>query len=399
MHGGYDYQVSKRSTVNPFVPGRGALPPCLAGRGVEQEEMRKLSRYVEARRGAPRDLVLSGPRGNGKTVLLRWFQRELGALDEKIDVLWRTPSDFPNLDTLATTLVPPGHFKSLLPDTLSLSIGIGRLGWDLGGNPGTLADLLAVRCNHRPLVLLVDEAHTLDRDVGRVLLNASQSVSAVAPFLLALAGTPGLEPHLHSMSATFWDRARQLGIDRLDTGAAAEALTRPLADQDPTVTFTDTALRQVLDESQCYPYFLQVWGAALWEATAETAETLIDAAVTERARPAFELERSTYYQHRRNELERRELLPVAARVADAFEGRANLPQEALNAAIANTPGIDSAAMVTQCRDRLAAAGYVWNPPGAGDSWQPGIPSLMRHVRAAVDPTAPDRFVGRSNGST
>ena len=143
--------------------------------------MRKLCRYVEARRGAPRELILSGPRENGKMVLLRWIQREIEALGDGIEVLWRTPSDFPTLDSLATTLVPPGRFKSLLPDTLSVSIGIGRLGWDLGGNPGTLADLLALRCNHRPLVLFVDEAHTLDREVGRALLNTSPSVAAVAP--------------------------------------------------------------------------------------------------------------------------------------------------------------------------------------------------------------------------
>ena len=383
--------------VNPFVPGRGALPPYLAGRETEQGEMRKLLRYVEARRGAPRDLVLCGPRGNGKTVLLRWFQREIEALDDPIDVVWRTPSDFPNLDSLATTLVPPGRFESLLPDTLSVSIGIGRLGWDLGDNPGTLTELLALRCNHRPLVLLVDEAHTLDREVGRALLNASQSVAAVAPFLLALAGTPGLEPHLHSMSATFWDRARQLGIGRLDETAASAALTHPLARQEPAVAFSDPALREVIDESQGYPYFLQVWGAALWEATEETGETAIDASVIERARPAFESERATYYRHRRNELERRELVPVAARVADAFAGRATLPQDALNAAIAGTPGIDSAPAVTQCRDRLASVGYVWNPPGAGDSWQAGIPSLMRYVRAAFEPGSDDGFVGGSGG--
>ena len=381
--------MSKRPIVNPFVPGRGALPPHLAGREAEQREMRKLCRYVEARMGAPRDLVLSGPRGNGKTVLLRWLQREIEALDVGIDVLWLTPSELPSIDSLATTLVPPGRFKSLLPDTLSVSIGIGRLGWDLGGNPRTLTELLALRCNHRPLVLLLDEAHTLDREVGRALLNASQSVAAVAPFLLALAGTPGLEPHLHSMSATFWDRARQLGIERLDETAAAAALTYPLAAQEPAVTFTDAALRQVLEESQGYPWFLQIWGAALWEATAETAETVIDAAVVAKAGPEFEIERSRYYQHRRNELERQELLPVAARVADAFEGRASLAQNAVNAAIADAIGASSgsAAAVARCRSRLAAVGYVWNPPDAGDLWQPGIPSLMTHIRAKFDPAA------------
>ena len=209
--------MPEQPPINPFVPGRGVLPPCLAGRNAEQDELMRLFAYVRAGRGAPRDALLSGPRGNGKTVLLRWLEREIEAAG-KVDVVWRTPSDLPSLDALATALVPPARFRSLLPDTLSVSIGIGRLGWELGGNPGTLAELLTVRCAHRPLVILLDEAHTLDEGVGRALLNAGQSVAAAAPFLLALAGTPGLTLHPDRMSATFWNRARHIGVGLLDEG-------------------------------------------------------------------------------------------------------------------------------------------------------------------------------------
>ena len=135
------------------------LPPFLADRDAEQHELMRLLAYVRAGQGAPRDAVLSGPRGNGKTVLLRWLERETKAAG-KVDAVWRTPSDLPSLDALATALVPPAHFQSPLLDTLSVSIGIGQLGWELGGNPGTLAELLTLRCAHRPLVILLDEAHS-----------------------------------------------------------------------------------------------------------------------------------------------------------------------------------------------------------------------------------------------
>ena len=54
---------------------------------------------------------------------------------------------------------------------------------NLGRSPKTFTDLLAERCAREPLVVLLDEAHTLDKDVGKVLLNASQKVRARAPFL------------------------------------------------------------------------------------------------------------------------------------------------------------------------------------------------------------------------
>ena len=339
----------------------------------------RLLAYVEAGRGAPRNAVLSGPRGNGKTALLRWLEREIEAAG-KADVVWRTPSDLPSLDALATALVPPARFRSLLPDTASVSIGIGRLGWELGGNPGTLTELLTLRCAHRPLVILLDEAHTLDEAVGRALLNAGQSVAAAAPFLLVLAGTPGLTPHLDRMSATFRDRARHVGVGLLDEAAAASALVRPFADQDPPIAFEAAALRCVLDESQCYPYFIQIWGAALWDAATQQGRMSIDEAVVAGASPAFDLERSTYYEHRLDDLERQDLLQVAASVADAFAERATLAQDELNSVIADTLALDSTRDIVQWRDRLAMVGYVWKPPGAGDRWQPGIPSLMRYVR-------------------
>ena len=157
--------MREQPPINPFVPGRGVLPPFLAGRDSEQHELMRLLAYVQAGRGAPREAVLSGPRGNGKTVLLRWLERGIEAAG-KVDVVWRTPSDLPSLDALATALVPPARFWSLLPDTLSVSIGIGRLGWELGGNPGTLAELLTVRCAHRPLVILLDEGAHAGRGGG-----------------------------------------------------------------------------------------------------------------------------------------------------------------------------------------------------------------------------------------
>ncbi len=360
---------------NPFTPGRGQAPPFLAGREREQRQLLDLLAYLLAGRGAPCDAILSGPRGNGKTVLLRWLQREIEASAAEVDALWLTPADFGGLDALATLLVPPRRFESLRPDTLSFSIGFGRLGWELADRPGSLTQLLIARCRRRPLVLLLDEAHTLERDTGRTLLNASRSVAAEAPFLLAMAGTPGLHAHLNTMSSTFWSRGTKLGIGLLDAAAAAEALTRPLGDQQAPIVFKGPALERVIDESQGYPYFLQLWGAELWTCARDLHVRSIDEVLVSAAQPRFEQERSAYYEDRREELQRRGLLALAVRVAAAFDGHRVLREHELDAVIAEVAPGDVHAL----RDELAGVGYVWKAPRDEDRWRPGIPSLMTYV--------------------
>lgn len=374
--------MSTSVAVSPFVPGYGGLPPYLAGRHREQNELRRLLAYLESGRGAPRSAVLTGPRGNGKTALLRWFQRDIESGKNDIDVIWLTPSEIPGLDVLATELVPPGRFSSLRPETLSFSVGIGRLGWELGDRPRSLTRLLVERCNRQPLVVLLDEAQNLNHQVGHALLNASQSVAAASPFLLVMAGTPELQAHLDTLLATFWNRARQIGVGRLDEDAAAAAVVNPLAGLSPSITFVNTALERVVAESQCYPYFLQLWGDALWHAANDVRATRIDDAVVAAAQPAFQLERTTYYEDRRDELKRRELLRVAARVAPAFHDTATLADHELDTAIAAAlPAGASNRDVLRCQRDLANVGYVWKPPGAGSVWQPGMPSLMGYIES------------------
>ena len=374
--------MSAPPAVSPFVPGYGGLPPYLAGRHDEQSALRKLLAYLRNGRGAPRSAVLTGPRGNGKTALLRWFQRDIEAGGDDVEVIWLTPSEIPGLDVLATELVPPGRFASLRPETLSFSVGIGRMGWELGDRPRSLTRLLIERCSRQPLVILLDEAQNLDNEVGHALLNASQSVAATSPFLLVMAGTPELQAHLDTLLATFWNRARQIGIGLLERDAATAALTNPLAGLVPSMTFTESALERVVAESQCYPYFLQLWGDVLWQAAHDARTTRIDDAVVAAARSAFDLERTTYYEDRRDELKRHELLQVAARIAPAFNDRATLSDHELDTAIAAAlPAGASNRQVLQCQRNLADIGYVWKPPGAGSVWRPGIPSLMSYVES------------------
>ena len=62
--------------LGPFRAGPGGLPPYLAGRRSVQAACRAF--VVEVRRGRPppREIVFYGPRGNGKTALLVWLEKE-----------------------------------------------------------------------------------------------------------------------------------------------------------------------------------------------------------------------------------------------------------------------------------------------------------------------------------
>lgn len=294
-----------------------------------------------------------------------------------MDVVGLTPSSIRDLNHLATELAPPHRFRKLLPSQLSVSAGVGKLGWEIGNEPKPLERRLVARCRARPLVVLLDEAHTLTKDIGQPLLNTSQRVRAEAAFLLVLSGTPGLWTHLYTMDASFWDRCECIGVGRLAPEASAEVLAKPLG---PEIVFEEAELQRVIEASQRYPFFLQLLGEALWDEAAPTGSTTIGAALVDRALGVFEQKRNTFYQIRYGEFGRSDLLLSAAEaVAAAFRGRDSLTERQFNRVISESmpPGTDSERSIAQA-DRLKALGFAWIPPGRMEL-EPGIPSLMEFV--------------------
>ena len=246
-----------------FAPGDGATPPALTGREREEAVLTRCLADLLAGTSPPHDVVLTGPRGNGKTVLLNWFEHACRDHGTDVDVVNLTPDDIPTRDALIDVLSPRGIAR-LLPRKIGVA-AVGSVEWaPPSGGAGTLRAKLTARCRRKPLVVLLDEAHTLDLGVGRMLLNASQQVRANAPFLLVLAGTPGLAAHLGAMNASFWRRLGEgrLGIGLLSDAATRAALVEPLAAHGTSLDAD--ALNAVIDDSQRYPYFIQVWGRALW---------------------------------------------------------------------------------------------------------------------------------------
>ena len=388
-----------------FTPGDGAFPPALTGREREQGVLTRVLAALSGGHAPPHNIVLTGPRGNGKTVLLRWFERACGDAGG-VDVERISPSEVRTGEALVDQLLPPTGVRKLLPARVSVGVtGVGRAEWPASGpsEPNLTKGLIA-RCRRRPLVVLLDEAHTLDLDIGRLLLNASQNVRADAPFLLVLAGTPGLADHLGAMNASFWDRLDDgcLGIGLLSGTAARAALVEPLEAHD--VTIDADALDAAVEDSQRYPYFVQVWGRALWRQRTTTGATRLTAVHSRAARRDVVARVADYYEVRYLELDRSGRLAVAQRVAAEARCRTTLSYEELKAAVAEglAPPDPPREAVHEALADLQRLGFVWRPPGQAPParYEPGIPSLMDHVLGHASPSPRSgASAGRGDGGS
>ena len=366
----------------PFQPGSGVLPPHLAGREREQDLFRTLLARLDRGEAPPGEVILYGPRGNGKTALLAWvseFASESTGESTGVDVEERTPSEFDSPAGLAELLLPASWWKTLKPD----QVGVRGITWRPGKRSAapTPAQVLALRAGRKPLVALLDEAHTLDPRVGRALLNAAQKVRRSAPFLLVLAGTPNLRDHLASMGASFWNRGRKLRIGRLDEGAAAEAIREPLAAED--ITIADDALEHLVRDSHGYPFFVQLWGEAVWARAVETSRQQVVSEDVRACQAVFDEQRDDYYADRHDELEELRLLRPARAVAETFESRPALSGGELDAAIRRGFGEDAGDdEVDAAAQQFRHLGYIWRA-GTRRLWEPGIPSLMDYILREV----------------
>lgn len=361
---------------SPFVPSPGQLPPFLAGRGREQERVRELLDRLADREQVGNDLILYGPRGNGKTALMEWALRKARA--RGVGTLEFSSEEVESKEWLAQRL-------SALPPWIRLLSGVSALGFGVrlresGGGP--IVDALARKARKRPLLLAIDEAHTLAIDVGRALLHAVQRLRRMQfPVMLLLAGTPDLRRHLHAMGATFWERSEILRMGLLNLEEAGDAIRIPMEAEGRSISAD--ALTQVVAESHGYPYFLQLWGQSLWNQMQDPARPVSLDAVDD-ARSSFEATRDEFYLERYDELAELELAYVAGRLSVGFAeiNRRTRPEvnELIGLALERQGRASDRQSVKTALEHLRHLGYIWPVSYQSRYYlQPGIPSLMRFV--------------------
>jgi len=272
---------------NPYRPGAGHMPPYLAGREREYAEFDRLLQQDEILE----NLVLTGLRGVGKTVLLETFKpRALEAgwlwaaadLSESASIsetalAQRLLADLALISSSATVANPEqgktvGFAAARVPEEVPLSHEM--LVAVYNQTPGLTADKikgalefawehLREQGQHK-VIFAYDEAQNLSDHASKdqfplsVLLDVFQSIQKKGiPFMLVLAGLPTLFPKLVD-ARTYAERMfRVVTLTKLNEEESREAILKPIEVAECPVKLTPESVEVIVHESAGYPYFIQ----------------------------------------------------------------------------------------------------------------------------------------------
>lgn len=278
------------------------MPPYLAGRSDEEAQFKRLLSQTDILE----NLVLTGLRGVGKTVLLETFKPLAiaeGWLWVGTDLSETVSISEANLAVRIITDLAVVTSSFTLKAGEHTAIGFGSADSELvqpvnyaflsriyENEPGLVVDKLKAvlefvwglvkESGRRGIIFAYDEAQNLADNAGKlqyplsVMLDVFQSVQRKGiPFMLALTGLPTLFPKLVE-ARTFAERMfRVVSIDRLDKAATKEAINRPIKDRECPVTFSDPSVENIAELSGGYPYFIQFICREVYDIWVQRLET------------------------------------------------------------------------------------------------------------------------------
>ena len=353
-----------RPGKNPFRPGRGVLPPLIAGRDRELALAERRLADLADGSSPSQDFLFYGPRGNGKTTMLLEIGRRarvcgfrvetlpVAALAEHAKLVRVLQERARALESQFTGVQALGLGATAAPRAPTEDIEALLIAW-IG------ADL-----SPPPLVIVLDEVQELSPEVARWFFEAVQRAkSEASPFLIVAAGTPDA-PRRVLQAATSnergFKRCRVGRLHRPDTIAAlrepAREAGRPLAED---------AAEFLAEESA-------------WKAAAQ-ADSAIDAAAAERAVSEFAARLEPFYSRRYRDAESRRLDPVLRPLASLVTARGGTLTDSQLMPLLRGFGDDPSVPFDDLslRDELSDLGVLWE---TGDGvWEMGIPSFADYL--------------------
>lgn len=285
--------------ANPYRPGAGHMPPYLAGREAERQEFERLL----GQKVILENLVLTGLRGVGKTVLLDTFKplaiqrgwlwvgtdlsESVSVSEQAIAVRLLTDLSVVTSGWPVAVSHRPGFGAIDEVQTLTFDRLVGMY----ESTPGLVADKLKTvlelvaqlqsQTDRRGVIFAYDEAQNLadapakDQYPLSLLLDVFQSIQKKdIPFMLALTGLPTLFPKLVE-ARTFSERMfRVVGLDKLDEKNSKEAILKPIDDANCPVRFNEESVETIVGESGGYPYFIQFICREIYDVFIQQNDTL-----------------------------------------------------------------------------------------------------------------------------
>ena len=400
---------------NPYTPGQ--LPRVFAGRAAELEKLRdRLGRVSTFGEFAGPLLTFHGPRGLGKTSLLRSAQRD--AEGAGFVTVWVSISSGTSLLDEIAAQVDRALART---DTLSRSARTrwrtvsrkrgGELAAYLGPVKATVKSETTQEHSSTPsapiaaleellttasqlvagpggagMVLFLDELHAAAREDLAVLLNVLQNLDgdrANVPLAVFAAGLPST-PDAITKAATFGERTSFSQLLALPREDAAAALVDPARELE--ISWSPDAVELVLDAAHGYPYFLQLLGRSVWEhARPQAGDQLTSDHVVSGSGEAVE-QLAALYQVRWNAATdgEKDLMAVMADLSPAGDAVARRD-------VAEALGKTSRA-ISVPRDRLLEKGIL-EAPGHGllRFTLPGFASYVRAQTGSQDVLSPEAF--------
>ncbi len=279
---------------NPYTPGAGFPPSYLAGRDETINDAEQTMLYVQ--NGiVQRSKIYYGLRGVGKTVLLNkieeiaddnWIMYEHIEVSEDDDFKATLAT---SVQKLLTQMSIKAELKQFVYRALSVlkafqvkytqgdveySVGFGDVvpaygTADTGQFENDLKEILiqlgmVARKTGNMVCFFIDEMQYLKQEELSALLTALHRINQKQlPILIFAAGLPKIAK-LAGDSKSYAERLFEfISIDSLDFEDAKAALVKPAEGQG--VSFTEDAVKYIVEVTGGYPYFLQEYGKQVWK--------------------------------------------------------------------------------------------------------------------------------------